>query len=192
MPLTPCRECGHEISSEALACPKCGAPPLPPKEPEQPPVKKAKNNPLGVAFLIVIFTIGGYVALFGEKKPPAPPSPAPVAAPTPKPVELTPEQKAAKALEEKRSDSTVKAALHIRSGLRNPDSLKWEVIKASDDGNIVCMGYRAQNGFGGMNREQAVVVGTKISSTPENVKKHCQSGRFVDMKDYVEQILPLL
>ena len=26
MALNPCRECGHQISSTAAACPKCGAP----------------------------------------------------------------------------------------------------------------------------------------------------------------------
>jgi hypothetical protein len=26
MPLQPCRDCGHEVSSEAVACPRCAAP----------------------------------------------------------------------------------------------------------------------------------------------------------------------
>ena len=43
------------------------------------------------------------------------------------------------------------AAKALKSSLRNPDSLSFESILASDDGNVICMKYRAQNGFGGMN-----------------------------------------
>ena len=44
----------------------------------------------------------------------------------------------------------------IKASLRNPDSLKVTKGIVTDDG-VVCLEYRAQNGFGGMNAEFAVM-----------------------------------
>ena len=46
MALIACRECGKPVSTEATACPQCGAPPLqltPPKLPVQPPPLQPKE-----------------------------------------------------------------------------------------------------------------------------------------------------
>lgn len=48
MALTKCRECGHEISTKAAACPKCGA------------GRKVSEGPSG-CFIFVLLTIGFFV-----------------------------------------------------------------------------------------------------------------------------------
>lgn len=45
----------------------------------------------------------------------------------------------------------------LRKSMRNPDSFKMDSAIVPPSG-AVCMEYRAQNGFGGMNQESAVVT----------------------------------
>ena len=53
MALIYCRECGNQISDQALNCPKCGAP--------QPKQNKKRNNNGLIIFLIILVLIGfGY------------------------------------------------------------------------------------------------------------------------------------
>lgn len=55
MALVPCRECGKQISSEAVACPQCGCPaaasPTPQAPPTQPPAmpQSAPSTQVNVA-----------------------------------------------------------------------------------------------------------------------------------------------
>ena len=44
----------------------------------------------------------------------------------------------------------------LKSSMRDPDSFKLEAALVMEDG-AVCYEYRARNGFGGMNRGQAVL-----------------------------------
>jgi hypothetical protein len=48
------------------------------------------------------------------------------------------------------------AAKALNGSLRNPDSLSFEQILVNSDGSVICMTYRAKNGFGGMNVEHVV------------------------------------
>ena len=61
----------------------------------------------------------------------------------------------------------------LKQIVRNPDSLVIEQANASDDGKLLCVTYRAQNGFGGMNRE----TGTWYDGAPHPDaaywNKHC-------------------
>lgn len=50
----------------------------------------------------------------------------------------------------------------IKEAQRNPASVKWEQIRANEDGSVICISYRSQNGFGGMNLEPAVFLNNKI------------------------------
>ncbi len=71
----------------------------------------------------------------------------------------------AEADEKKKSDENYKemsfraslGAASIYKAMRNPESLKLESVLGMKDGTI-CYEYRAQNGFGGMNREFAVLL----------------------------------
>lgn len=44
----------------------------------------------------------------------------------------------------------------LKNAMRNPDSFKLAQVLVMPDGGV-CYGYRAQNGFGGMNGERAVL-----------------------------------
>jgi hypothetical protein len=56
MPLQPCRDCGHEVSSEAVACPKCAAPIRPVKAASEGVFLKTLN-----CGCIVFFVVAGLI-----------------------------------------------------------------------------------------------------------------------------------
>ena len=51
----------------------------------------------------------------------------------------------------------VDGAMRLRAAMRNPDSFKLGMVRVMDDDSI-CYGYRAQNGFGGMDVGNAVLT----------------------------------
>jgi hypothetical protein len=68
----------------------------------------------------------------------------------------------------------------VKASLRNPESVKWELIAANDDASVVCIQYRAQNGFGGMGREITVYANGITSQSVAAWNKHC-AKRLNDM-----------
>lgn len=189
MSLILCPECSQQISNTAPTCPHCGF-----NNSHQQ--KKPKISSTDA--ITGIFVLGFLGWLFWPSTPNINQSSTPpanhvaqaAAAPAPQP---TPEEIAVKAREDIRDERVIKTALYIKKRLRDPDSLVWEVFQSNDTGDLLCISYRARNGFGGMDREQAVVVGTKISKTPSNIKKHCSSGAAsTNVKDYVNAVLPAL
>ncbi len=54
-------------------------------------------------------------------------------------------------------DSAIAGALRLQGSMRNPDSFKLEEVLIMGNGTV-CYRYRAENGFGGMNREYAVLT----------------------------------
>jgi hypothetical protein len=139
-----CTACGSDVSDAAAACPKCGQ-----------PVKRPSS--FGKLFLVLGgLAVAGMVigAVVSKNAPP----------PTP--------QTAAEVQAEKVQNRGLSLALEgaqaLKKGARNPDSFKLEsalVITATND---VCFEYRAQNGFGGMSRERAVLVGLTETLIPES------------------------
>jgi len=184
MALVHCTECDNEISSLAASCPKCGAPAS--AQPIAEAKKKANTLAQGVVGLLLIGGIAVWLLSSNEKPTPAPGPAAPVVAQPTVPTPPTPEEIAAQEREAKQIKNVMIVVNHIKKHLRNPDTLKWIVVKADDVGDIVCLSYRAQNGFGGMNIESAVVVGSKISHTPSNVKKYCADPKLQPVTELVE------
>ena len=131
MSIVQCRECAGGVSSEAQVCPHCGKQLYVPR------------GCLGNVAIVLLCLVGGFILLAilsgvieGTKH-------------------TDPAEEAAK---EKKWDDLDKAVIGLRAQLRNPDSLKFsEVLQMPDD--AVCMHYRAQNGFGGMNVSRAVSLG---------------------------------
>jgi hypothetical protein len=115
--------------------------------------------------LLILLGAGILISAFSSKSPPA----APKAPEQPK----SAEQLAADAAKEKRFRKTVLVAQTIKNSLRDPDSLKWSAILANDDGSVVCVEYRARNGFGGMNVEQASYSKGKLSTDPKPWNRYC-------------------
>lgn len=74
----------------------------------------------------------------------------------------------------------------VKNALRDPASVQWESVRVNDDGSLVCLVYRATNGFGGMNLAPAVSIGGKISTDGDVWNKHCKGKTLFDLKDEVE------
>lgn len=66
----------------------------------------------------------------------------------------------------------------LRDTLRDPDSLRWETVTTDQSGNLVCMEYRARNGFGGVNREFAVMAKGRLARTPAVWNAQCVRALF--------------
>lgn len=85
------------------------------------------------------------------------PTPAKAAVTTPAPPK-TPEQAAA---EQQEMAASMRARLGLKAlkdAARNPDSFKLVSARIIEKSYAVCYEYRAQNGFGGMNRGRAVLA----------------------------------
>lgn len=61
-----------------------------------------------------------------------------------------------------RERKTIEAAYALKARMRNPDSIVFERAATNSDGSLVCFVYRAQNGFGGMNRELAYALDDRL------------------------------
>ena len=73
----------------------------------------------------------------------------------------------------RRGAAAMLAAKALKQSLRNPDSLAFVYVHTDDAGNVVCMKYRAQNGFGGMNLGYVVYRDGFPSDTPSVFNKNC-------------------
>jgi hypothetical protein len=94
------------------------------------------------------------------------------------------------------SDLSTRAAVgaaSLKAAARNPDSLVLDKVLGMDDGTI-CYEYRAQNGFGGMNREVAALLPNAKSLTTSSVvwNKHCAHKNGQDLKYNAENLMNLL
>lgn len=143
MAIIKCHECGHTVSDSASACPACGA----------KPKKKIGIGGLIIAAIFTLFVVR-YVASSVDKtdstaRPPADPQ------------------------AELRHSTAVAALRAVKKSLRDPDSAQWESVRVSDNATIVCIEYRAKNGFGGYSKEFAIFVDGKPYKTPEAWNKHC-------------------
>lgn len=107
----------------------------------------------------------------------------------PAPVAKTPEQIEAEAADKSRSQRAIFAVTALRHGLRDPDSVNWESISVSDDASVVCVEYRAKNGFGGVNFEQTVYTKGKFSTAAKPWNRHCAGKQLNDLKPVVEYVL---
>jgi hypothetical protein len=76
-------------------------------------------------------------------------------------------------IQSKRTGQAMETIAELRRHLRNPDSLVLESARANTNGSIVYITYRAQNGFGGMNKEFVLSTTTRVSQDPADWKKHC-------------------
>lgn len=159
-----CGGCGTRAPINAVACPGCGE-----------KFKKKSGRPI-ILVAIAIFIVAVVFLQQGpsnvaDAKPSAPP--------------LTSEQVAANALKSKQEDarlSGVIAAMRVvKKHLRDPDSLQWAEIGANDDGSVICMRYRAKNGFGGMNVEVASVAKNTLQIGAAAWKRDCTKSPLHDM-----------
>jgi hypothetical protein len=169
MALRPCAECGAKLSTKAVACPSCGA----------KPKKPAGCLPWGIGIIVAILLIANVP---DNKK----------ASPDPAPVPLTAEEQAAKtkdALESNARFVNTAATLRaVKNRLRDPKSVEWIDISASQDGKVVCLTYRARNGFGGLNVEHAAMAKDTISNSGAAWNKNCAGKSLYEAKSALHAI----
>lgn len=146
MALIKCRECGKEISSDAKACPHCGAKP---------------KTGIGCGPVLGIILVG-FIAWLAFGPSPTPPAPKTEA-----------EQQATT-----RMAMAAAAAKALKQSLREPDSLDIISIKTDQLANIICLEYRAKNGFGGTSIEHLVVLPKRSSDKAADWNKHCPAATF--------------
>jgi len=130
MALVACHECGEPVSTQARACPKCGA---------APRVAK-KGGALLIAGLFGLFLVG-VVAVNSSKSPE-------LARPTVK-----------TEAETKRDAQLTNAATHavlLKQSMKDPQSFDLLSLIVQADG-AACFEYRSKNGFGAYMKGQAVL-----------------------------------
>jgi hypothetical protein len=91
------------------------------------------------------------------------PDPVPASAPAPAPAQLTQAERDKQWKERTFLQIAVMGAVDLKKSMRNPDSFKLARVLVMDDGSV-CYDYRAQNGFGGMNAEHAVLADGEFES----------------------------
>lgn len=152
MSLTPCQECATPVSTEAKTCPSCGA--------------KVKRPMRTTTKLL----IGAVIALLVSIQMGVDKKQAKLAA-------RTPEQIAADTAKEKaltrRENAANGVARALKDSMRDPDSLKIDSMRVSDDSKTVCVEYRAKNGFGGYNRELVTYLDGKGKKGVDIWNKNC-------------------
>lgn len=166
MPLIKCHECEAQVSTEAKSCPSCGAKVRLPK-------KKVGIVGIFLASVMGISIVGSVLNQQEQDR---------------QEEKKSPEQKAA---EEKaklrigqRDALTVAALKSIHDHLRNPESVQWGDVLVNDDGSVICIDYRAQNGFGGMNHESIAFLGGKAKTDAQSWNKNCAGKTLNDVKDF--------
>lgn len=170
MPLITCNECGNQVSGTAKACPQCGA------------KGKALTGPktIGNFGKVMVGAVVAVILVAGVNNLMNPP-PA-----------QTPEQQAEVALTEKRNLNIVTYARSLRATMRNPESLTFDRVTANEDGTLICFDYRAQNGFGGVNRERTAFTPAGGSREPKVVKMICGDKVMQDVTEMATAIIKTL
>ncbi|MDB5582921.1 MAG: zinc ribbon protein [Bradyrhizobium sp.] len=162
-----CPQCAEMVKSEAVVCRFCGHK-FPPEA-----VKAAKAAPGGCATAIgigfVLFVVAAILVGIsgGGHTSSNDTSPADNASDA---------ASVEKAAHDARSNIAVSAGQAIKAAVRNPDSLVIEQGLVSDDAKLVCVEYRAQNGFGGMNRGFLAFQNGKPHENSRFWNKHCRAN----------------
>lgn len=61
----------------------------------------------------------------------------------------------------------------IKEAARNPDSVTFSTVAVNEDATLVCVVYRAQNGFGGMNQESVAFKNGSPKQSASFWNKNC-------------------
>lgn len=165
-----CPQCAEDVKAEAKVCRFCGHefPPAPSRASKVPGRRWwlwALGIFVGLAFL------SGFNARRGQ--------------PTNEPTSTEPKSAEESASSKLQAGTALAAGRAIKAAARNPDSVVIEWAGASPDGHILCVRYRAQNGFGGMNREHISFDNGKPRESALYWNKHCRSD---DMSDLTQQV----
>lgn len=153
MALIACRECKAQISTDAKACPQCGA-------------KPSGGMSVFTAALILV-VIAGVLASLGDHKetPPAP--------------QKTEAQKLADAAREREFQTVVAGAKWIKGTMKKPET--FELLSAlMIDGKVICYEYKARNSWNDVREGYRVITDDVNSDEPKVWNKHCANKTGTD------------
>lgn len=146
MALTKCKDCSNEMSTDAAACPRCGAP--------APKKTSAFTWVVAVITIVVVYQCTSSAV----DRVPGPGKSA--------------SQIAADAATEKRFQAVVAGARWIKKSMKNPAS--FELVSAMLIGeDIACYTYRGTNSFNAIITSNRVISNTVNSGEPAAWNKHC-------------------
>lgn len=145
MALVSCGECGKEISTKAKVCQHCGA---------KPPYRPSLAFVL-IAGLLVVFGIKSAFERDTQMPPP------------------TAEQIVQDEASQRRYLVVFIAAKKLKNALREPQSVEWIDMATDDNAEVVCLRYRARNGFGGMSVETMTVTQKESGQDAALWNRHC-------------------
>lgn len=126
-----CKECKREIPGSATSCPACGV---------------SLNRTSVVVWIAAALAVAVAAALAAMVVQ------SPAAAP-----KIV--QSANQIREAQQIADALSAARTIINSARNPDSVQFANVSVISKTNDICLVYRAQNGFGGMDVERGVAPG---------------------------------
>lgn len=151
MAVVKCTECGSQVSTQAQACPSCGA-------------KRPAKDSWGGILLIVLVVVGvGYCSMSGGPTPTRP----------------TQTDPATTARDEQRG-AAVAAARSLKNAMHDPASFDLVESIFMADG-AACITYRAKNGFGAMRTNYGLMTPSRAVHSAEQGnafralwKTHCE------------------
>lgn len=144
MSLVKCEECGAEVSTEAKACPACGAPP-----------PKGTSTSTIVLGGILVLMVGSCIFRDGGEGG---------TAPTPPVVDEA---------KERNFRTVVAGARWIKSNMKNPKSFELVSAMMVDGGKTVCFQYRGTNSFNATVLNYRVITDTLNSGASKDWNAHC-------------------
>jgi hypothetical protein len=141
MALTKCKECGKDISTEAKACPSCGAPP--------PPRTSTATWIIGGFFALTVVV---WISTANETRQR-----------TPAPAQETAEQVAARKAASLRNMAIVGCAEFAKQKLHDPASAQFApkseaTLELNGSRAVVVRSVRAKNAFGAMRLTEFVCM----------------------------------
>jgi rRNA maturation endonuclease Nob1 len=184
MALIKCHECGKDVSTEAEACPSCGAKPKAPETPPpppQPPKKKSRTLLYILGGFFILFIISSIFSPTKEEREATEKAKAEAIEAAKTPEQRAAEAKAKEEREQRAADEKKKKEIEnmrfarvravtsaIRENARNPKSVEWMSVFSDETGDLICLQFRAQNGFGGMTVSYYAVTPGRVIDGGEN------------------------
>lgn len=174
MAMIKCKECKSDISSNAVACPKCGA-----KVPQSIGAIKMIGFAIVASICFPVFySCGTVMNKFGE------------AGDKLKAEEdaKSPAQKVREAQERLREEAQSSIAMDtvalVKKHAKNPDSVKFSYLGVNSDSNLVCGTYRATNSFNAVVPGVVVVRNHNASFSGADAKKYCENAALTDFTHF--------
>ena len=161
MALIVCKECGGKVSTEAQACPACGA--------ARP--KRTSTLTWVIAGFFVIALVMGIGASNTQRQTAA------AAQAAKAPAQIASEA-AAKAANTHRFGAAQATSTTLRRAAREPESVKFDSLRVNEDGTVVCAEFRGRNGFGGMGLEHIAAVNGKLDSSLTTWNRLCTKAMY--------------